>query len=132
MQDNAAVSTFAVLFGLGWLLQYNYYTTIYPALQDVVEPRLRATAMAVYFAGQYILGGAIGTLAVGWLSDRFSQSAMNAAGTTVMTEQFKAIGLHDALYLVPVTLLLAGFFVFLASRTYHNDHLNMIEQTKAK
>jgi MFS family permease len=48
-----SVALFAALFGLGWLAQYSYYTSVYPAIQDVVEPRLRATAVALYFAGMY-------------------------------------------------------------------------------
>jgi MFS family permease len=128
--DASQLTLFSVCFGIGWLLYYNYFTTIYPALQDVVEPRLRATAMAVYFAGQYLLGGAIGPVLAGWLSDRFSESAMTAAGASEMTEQFKAIGLHDALYIVPVTLLLTGFFVFLAGRSYVKDHQAMIDGMK--
>jgi MFS family permease len=129
-QDNTALTAFAVLFGLGWLLYYNYFTTIYPALHDVVEPRLRGTAMAIYFAGQYLLGGAIGPVVVGYLSDTFSLAAMESAGATEMTEQFKAVGLHDAMYLVPVSLLMTGVFIFFAARTYHKDHLAMIDQMK--
>src|SRR5262249_61922560 len=29
---------FTVMMGLGWLLFYVYYATVYPAIQDVIEP----------------------------------------------------------------------------------------------
>lgn len=35
----------------------------------MVEPRLRASAMALFFAGLYLLGGGLGPLVVGGLSD---------------------------------------------------------------
>ena len=46
---------------------------------------------------------------------------MNAAGANQMTEQFKAIGLHDAMLLIPVTLLLTGLALLVASRTFSSD-----------
>ena len=119
---------FAVLFGAGWLAYYNYYTCVYPAIQDVVEPRLRATAVAVYFAGMYLLGGAFGPAVVGALSDRLAQAAMRAEGAAAITEAHRAVGLHDALWLVPVALLLTGVFVALASRSVGADSRRMQER----
>lgn len=127
MQGSDELIGFSFLFGFGWLLYYNYFTTVYPAIQDVVEPRLRATAMAVYFAGQYLLGGAVGPLFVGLMSDNYAKLAMTAAGATEMSEQFRAVGLHDAMYLIPVTLLITGVFIFLASRTFEKDHQSMLK-----
>lgn len=120
-----SVTLFAALFGLGWLAQYGYYTSVYPAIQDVIEPRLRATAVAVYFAAMYLLGGAFGPAVVGGLSDALARSAMAAAGGREMTNAFRAVGLHDAMYLIPVALLLTAVFVFLASRSFAADSLRM-------
>ncbi len=116
-----AVGLFTLLFALGWLFSYIYYTSVYPAIQDVVQPRLRATAVALYFAAMYLLGGAMGPVVVGGLSDRLSVDAMTAAGAQEMSEQFKAIGLHDAMLLVPVMLLLTAVFLFLAARSFNRD-----------
>ncbi|HEX6202200.1 MAG TPA: MFS transporter [Thermoanaerobaculia bacterium] len=124
----ASIALFAALFGAGWLAQYSYYTSVYPAIQDVVEPRLRATAVAVYFAGMYLLGGAFGPVVVGALSDRLAGAAMAAAGAATMTDAFRAQGLHDALFLVPVALLLTAVFVFLASRSFPADARRMQER----
>jgi MFS family permease len=121
----ASVTTFSALFALGWLAQYGYYTSVYPAIQDVVEPRLRATAVAVYFAGMYLLGGAFGPAVVGGLSDALARTAMAAAGGAEMTDAFRATGLHDAMYLIPVALLVTAVFVFLASRSFAADSLAM-------
>ena len=122
-----SITLFAALFGLGWLAQYGYYTSVYPAIQDVVEPRLRATAVALYFAGMYLLGGAFGPVVVGALSDRLAGAAMAAAGAPAMTDAFRAVGLHDAMFLIPVSLLLTAVFVFFASRSFDADARRMQE-----
>lgn len=121
LSGESSVVLFACLYGAGWLTLYSYYTCVYPAIHDVVEPRLRATAMAVYFAAMYLLGGAFGPVVVGGLSDAFALSSMEAAGATVMTEELKALGLHQAMGLVPVMLLLTALFVYLASRSFKAD-----------
>ena len=56
LRIEGGVTVFVALFSLGWLLQYNFYSCAYPAIQDVIEPRLRATAMAIFFAVLYVLG----------------------------------------------------------------------------
>lgn len=126
MQGPNTLVIFSVLFGLGWLTYYSYYTTVYPALQDVVEPGLRGTAMALYFAGMYLLGGAFGTVVVGALSDYFAKAAMAAENVTVMTNAHRAIGLHDAMYLIPVALFITAIFVFLATLSFKKDHQTMV------
>jgi MFS family permease len=123
----ASVPLFAVCFGLGWLGVYNFYTCVYPAIQDVVEPRLRARAMALFFAGMYVLGGALGPAVVGGLSDAFTVAAMHEAGASEVTEAFKAAGLHRAMFLIPVMLLATAFFIQLASRSFVADARRMRE-----
>lgn len=116
---------FVALFGLGWLMLYSYYTCAYPAIQDVVQPRQRATAIGLYFACMYILGGAFGPLMLGALSDHLAQQAMLTAGAAGMTEAFKAVGLYDAMYIIPAALLLTSLFLVLATRTYAADSEGM-------
>lgn len=118
---------FVGLFSIGWLCSYCFYTTAYPAIQDVVEPRLRATAMALFFAGLYLLGGGLGPVVVGLLSDHFAETARLAAGAADLQEAFKAAGLHDALYVIPVALLLTTGFLFQASRCFVADARRMQE-----
>lgn len=120
-------AVFVGVFSLGWLFSYNFYTCVYTAIQDVIEPRLRATAMALFFAGLYLLGGGLGPLAVGWLSDHYAQAAMHAAGASEMTETFKAVGLHDAMVLIPVALFLTLLALLQAARCFQHDALRMRE-----
>lgn len=120
-------AVFVGVFSLGWLFSYNFYTCVYTAIQDVIEPRLRATAMALFFAGLYLLGGGLGPLAVGWLSDHYAQAAMHAAGASEMSEAFKAAGLHDAMVLIPVALFLTLLALLQASRCFQRDALRMRE-----
>ncbi len=64
------------------MLMYVYYAGVYAAIQDVVEPKLRGTAMALYFFVQYVLGGAFGTVCPG-LAERHVCSACNEGGRAI-------------------------------------------------
>ncbi len=111
---------FVVVFSAGWLLQYLYFTAAYPAVADVVEPRLRGTAMAVYFAASYLLGGALGPLVAGTLSDRF------AASQNLSVEAAAAYGLHLSLAIViPAGLLIGAAGLFGAARCVTQDRERM-------
>ena len=118
-------AVFVGVFAIGWLFSYNFYTCVYTAIQDVIEPRLRATAMALFFAGLYLLGGGLGPLVVGWLSDRSAVAAMQAAGASEMTETFKAVGLHDSMLLIPVALFVTLLALLQASRCFRADAQRM-------
>src|SRR6185369_10226364 len=111
--------------GFGWMLIYVYYATVYAAIQDVVEPGLRATAMALYFFAMYVLGGSFGTSIIGMLSDHYAKVAMINAGVQsvggVIPEQFKAAGLHSALYAVPLVSLALAVVLWMASRCVAKD-----------
>lgn len=124
-QPKGAIAGFMVLMGVGWMLMYVYYVTVYPAVQDIVEPNLRGTAMALYFFAMYVLGGAFGTSLLGMLSDYYAQSAMTAAGASLVNglvpEQFRAEGLHSAFYAVPLISLALAFVLFAGSRTVTKD-----------
>ncbi|MCF7535434.1 spinster family MFS transporter [Pseudomonas petrae] len=121
------IGVFVGVFSLGWLFSYNFYTCVYTAIQDVAQPRLRATAMALFFAGLYLLGGGLGPVVVGLLSDHFAHSALYAAQVEQMTEPFKAVGLHDAMYLIPVALFFALVFLVKASTCFSADAQRMRE-----
>jgi MFS family permease len=120
-QPKGSITAFTVLMAIGSMTMYVYYATVYAAIQDVIEPRLRGTAVAIYFCGMYLLGASLGPVGMGMLSDHFAHRAMNDAGATSMTEAFKAVGLHSALYAVPLIAVLASLVLFAASRTVEND-----------
>jgi predicted MFS family arabinose efflux permease len=116
------VAMLTVLLGGGWLLVFVYYTTVYAALQDVVEPRLRATAMAVYLFFNYVLGAAFGSTVTGVLSDHGAHRAMSEAGATVMTDAFRAAGLQSSLStVVPLAIGLTGVALWIAAHSFVRD-----------
>src|SRR5690606_9690862 len=121
MAGRIEFAVFVTVFAVGWLFSYNFYTCVYTALQDVIEPRLRATAMALFFAGLYLLGGGLGPVVVGLLSDHYAQAAMLAAGAVEMNETFKAVGLHGAMSLIPLALLLTMLALVQAARCFGAD-----------
>lgn len=117
-----AAAAFTALFATGWLLGYLFVTTVYPTVADIVEPRRRGVAVALLFALQFLLGGAAGPLVVGGLSDALAAGAV-AGGAD--PDAARAAGLHDALFLVPAALLLAGLALLAAARTVTDDVVRM-------
>lgn len=120
-QPPGAIVGFMLLMGAGSMLMFVYYSCVYAAIQDVIEPALRGTAMALYFFAMYVLGASLGPVGTGMLSDHFARKAMAAAGATAMTEPFKAAGLHSAMYVIPLLCLLLAVVLFAASRTVSAD-----------
>jgi MFS family permease len=116
---------FVLFAGLGMASMYAYYSTVYSAIQDVIEPSLRGTAMALYFFAMYVLGASLGPVGMGFLSSYFTRKAALAAGVTDTSFQalrpFAAEGLHSALYVVPVFGVLLGLVLLAASRTVARD-----------
>jgi predicted MFS family arabinose efflux permease len=116
---------FALGAGAAVVLLYVYYPAVYSAIQDVVEPGLRGTAMALYLMVLYVLGASLGPIGTGLLSDRFTERAARAAGVAAATPQalepFRATGLQSALELLPVFGLLLAAVLFAASLTMTRD-----------
>jgi MFS family permease len=131
-QPKGSMLPFIILMGIGWMLIYVYYVTVYPAIQDVVEPGLRGTAMALYFFAMYVLGGSFGTTILGGLSDLFARRAMEQAGATVMEPAFRAAGLHSAFYVVPIVSLLLTLVLLAGSRTVANDMDKLQRRLRAR
>jgi MFS family permease len=84
-----------------------YYGLVYAAIQDLVGPALRGTAMAVYFLIMYLCGGAFGPLALGALSDHLAGPAP--------TEAARAVGLHGAMYAIPAMSLVLALVLWCAA-----------------
>ncbi len=124
-QASGSIAAFMAFIGLGMMLMYVYYAGVYASILDVIEPGLRGTAMALYFFAMYVVGGAFGTYVIGGLADRLSARAMAAAGVValegVVPDQFQEIGVHQALYIVPLFCLGLGIVLFAASRTVAGD-----------
>jgi len=116
---------FAIPMALGVAAMYVYYATTYSTIQDLVEPSLRGMAMATYFCAMYLLGASLGPIVMGRLSDYYMHQAALASGVTDAVgpalEPFKAAGLRQAMYLVPVLNLILTFCMFVAARTVPRD-----------
>jgi len=119
------ISAFLILMGAGCALMYFYYSTVYSTIQDIVEPGLRGTAMAVYFFAMYVLGASLGPYATGILSDFFTRRVAQTAGvidfSQTALEPFRAEGLHSAMYVIPILSVLLTLVLFAASRTVTKD-----------
>jgi predicted MFS family arabinose efflux permease len=120
-QPKGSIAAFMLLMAIGTMTMYVYYATVYAAIQDVIEPRLRGTAVAIYFFAMYLLGASLGPFGLGMLSDHLAHRAMHEAGASSMSEAFKATGLHGAMYIIPVLAALASLVLFAASRTVTAD-----------
>jgi len=112
---------FGTFMGMGCLLSYLYYSCVYATIHDLVPPSLRGTAMALYFFAMYLLGGSFGPVLTGKLSDYFARLAMAAAGASSLNEHFRAVGLHSAMYVIPVCSVLLAAVLLGAARTVSQD-----------
>jgi predicted MFS family arabinose efflux permease len=120
-QPKGGVVMFTVLMATSSALAFAYYSTVYAAIQDVVPPNLRGTAVSLYFFAMYVLGASFGSTIMGALSDFFAHRAMLAAGASVMANEFRAAGLHSAMYIIPVLMVLCAGSLFGAARTIAAD-----------
>jgi MFS family permease len=109
-QSAAALSLIMPAYGL---LQM-YYGLVYAAINDIVAPGLRGTAMAGYLMVTYLGGAAFGPLLTGILSDRL---ARRAAGARAVSEAARAIGLHQAMYLIPAMALVLAAVLWAGARS---------------
>jgi MFS family permease len=120
---------FSVFMALGGGLMFVYYSTVYSTIQDVIEPSLRGTAMALYFFAMYVFGASFGPVITGFLSERYTQSAAATAGIATFSkealEPFRAVGLHSAMYLIPVLGGLLALVLFAASFMVRSDMENL-------
>jgi predicted MFS family arabinose efflux permease len=106
-----------------WLLPgclglYFYYASVYATIQDIVPPTLRGMAMAVYFFVFYLVAAA-GLYAFGWLSDSLARRALAEGASPA---DAPALGLHEALHIVPALTLALVAVLYAAARTVPTDH----------
>ncbi|MBX9790127.1 MAG: MFS transporter [Pirellulales bacterium] len=116
---------FLIFMSAGCGLMYTYYSTVYSSIQDVIEPALRGTAMALYFFAMYVFGAALGPVATGWLSETLTRHYAELAGVTQFTPEnllpHRAAGLHAAMYVIPILNIALAVVLAAASRTVGAD-----------
>lgn len=91
---------------------YGYYPSVYATIQDVIEPRTRGMAMAVYFFVFYIFTAA-GLVGFGRLSDGL---AARALATGHSAAEASATGLHGAMYSIPILAAVLAVVLWAGSR----------------
>ncbi len=116
---SAAAAIALIMLAYGFLNMY--YGFVYSAIHDIVAPAVRATTMAIYFLAMYLCGASFGPLITGRLSDYLARSAAQAAGAAVVGETYRAIGLHQAMYAIPVLSVGLALVLYAGSRTIAAD-----------
>ncbi len=95
---------------IGYGLLQTYYGLVYAAIQDVAGPAMRGRAMAVYFVVTYLGGASWGPLLTGRLSDFLARRSGLAP------EASRAVGLHDAMYVIPALAVVLAAVLWVAGR----------------
>ena len=121
IQPAGSVGLVMVYLTLAYGTMNTYYGFVYSSIQDLVAPTQRGITMAIYFMAMYLCGASFGPLLTGMLSDRMAREAMAAAGATQMTEAFRAMGLQQAMVIIPVLLLALAGVLYMGSRTIEGD-----------
>ena len=107
-----------LLLMLAYGLWQTYYGLVYAAIQDIVPAQLRGTAMATYYLAMYLCGASFGPLLTGRLSDHFAHAAANGG---VTPEGARAIGLHQAMYLIPACSVVLAAVLWAAGRSWKQN-----------
>ena len=105
----------------GYGLLNMYYGLVYAAMHDIVAPQVRGTAMSIYFLAMYLCGASFGPLITGRLSDYLARHAALAAGAVQVGELYRAIGLHQAMYVIPAISMGLAVVLYAGSRTIEAD-----------
>jgi MFS family permease len=116
-QPRGDAAGFAGYLFVAVLAIYLYYSSVYASIHDLVPPRARGMAMSVYFFVFYIFT-AIGLIVFGRLSDAL---AARALATGVTAAESRALGLHDAMYAMPLFCAALVVVLFMASRSAVRD-----------
>jgi MFS family permease len=120
-QPAGSMLTAAGFLMLAYACLTMYYGLVYSTIQDIVPPQQRGFTMAIYFMAMYMCGGSFGPLLTGRLSDYLSHRAATLANSPAMTEAFRAIGLQQAMLVLPVLAVALSAVLFVASRTILTD-----------
>jgi predicted MFS family arabinose efflux permease len=121
LQPAGALYMAMVFLALTYASLTTYYGLVYSAIQDIVAPNQRGSAMAIYFMAMYMCGASFGPLLTGRLSDVLAHRAAALAGSPTVTETFRAIGLQQAMLIIPVLCTALAFVLYMGSRTIRAD-----------
>ena len=108
-------------FLLAYAALTSYYGLVYSAIQDIVAPNQRGITMAISFMAMYLCGASFGPLLTGRVSDLLAHRAAVLAGSPVLTESFRAVGLQQAMLIIPIFSLMLAGALYMGSRTIISD-----------
>lgn len=121
MQPKGALIAAVALWTVAFCALNAYYGLVYSSIQDIVAPAQRGATMAIYFMAMYLCGASFGPLLTGHLSDLMARRAADAAGSSVITDAFRAAGLQQAMLVIPLLSVALAFVLYMGSRTILND-----------
>lgn len=93
-------------------------------IQEVVEPSLRGTAVAIHSLAGSILGAAVGPLVTGAISDSLARRAANVGSGPVpveVLEPFRPEALRQAMFIVPAAFGLLALTLLVCLRFARRD-----------
>jgi MFS family permease len=121
LQPAGSLLAAVVFLTLTYSLLTSYYGLVYSAIQDLVAPNQRGATMAIYFMAMYMCGASFGPLLTGRLSDFLAHRAAAQAGSVNVTEALRAIGLQQAMLIIPVLSVVLAAVLYAGSRTIVTD-----------
>ena len=120
LQPRGALLVAVILLTLAYALLTCYYGLVYSAIQDLVAPDQRGATMAIYFMAMYMCGASFGPLLTGRLSDFLAHRAAALSGSPV-NETFRAIGLQQAMLIIPALSVGLALVLYFGSRSMITD-----------
>jgi predicted MFS family arabinose efflux permease len=121
LQPHGALLIAVVCLTLAYALLTTYYGLVYSAIQDLVAPNQRGTTIAIYFMAMYMCGASFGPLLTGRLSDLLAHRAATLAGSAIVNEGFRAIGLQQAMLIIPALSVVLAIVLYFGSRSMVTD-----------
>jgi predicted MFS family arabinose efflux permease len=121
LQPAGSLLAAVIFLTLTYSLLTSYYGLVYSAIQDLVAPNQRGATMAIYFMAMYMCGASFGPLLTGRLSDFLAHRAAAQAGSATVTEALRAVGLQQAMLIIPVLSVALAAVLFAGSRTMATD-----------
>jgi len=132
--QHTALASVGFIF-LGYLVVTFYFAPTFAVVQNLVEPRMRASASALLFLAINIMGQSLGPVGIGLISDAIARRAFTLgnyralcpphphapAQIVAACAQASSYGLQHSILIMCGCYLLGAAFYLLASRTLKRD-----------
>ena len=132
--QHSALASVAFIF-LGYLVVTFYFAPTFAVVQNLVEPRMRATASSLLFLAINMMGQALGPVVIGLVSDLIARRTFTLgnyralcpphphapAQIVAACAHASSYGLQHSILIMCGCYLLGAIFYLLASRTLKRD-----------